>query len=65
MQLFNSKGRGSDKFFKSSCSLKIADLITMFFLEIFKPGMVLMTATMEPFDDRLMEPPWDRANGAR
>jgi len=25
---------------------------------------VLMIATMEPFDDRLMEPPWDRANGA-
>jgi len=26
--------------------------------------VVLMTATMEPFDDRLMEPPCDRVNGA-
>ena len=27
--------------------------------------LLLMIANMEPNDDRLMEPPWDRANGAR
>ena len=25
---------------------------------------LLMIANMEPFDDRQMEPPWDRVNGA-
>jgi len=28
-------------------------------------SQLLMIAYMEPFDDRLMEPPWDRVNGAR